>query len=103
MTKWNPTLLENGSLQLDKTITVPEMLTTALWMEAVKTKIEGTNLTLADWIGTYTRKDLEDIGIPWPESPWDRGYEISQNLQKLLIRTLWNGIIISKIKADGIK
>lgn len=102
MTKWNPVLQEHGESQLDKTIAVPEMLTFDLWKAASEAKIGDTNCTLADWIGTYTRKDLEDIGIPWPESPWDRGYELSQNLQELLIRTLWNAII-DKIKKDGVK
>jgi hypothetical protein len=102
MTEWNPVLQEDGRKHTDKTITVPEILTTELWQAAASAKIEGTNLTLVDWIGTYTRKDLEDVGIPWPESPWDRGYEINQNLYELLIRTLWNGII-EKIKKDGIK
>lgn len=102
MSKWNPVLQEHGESQLDRTITVPEMLTFELWKAASEAKIGDTNLTIADWIGTYTREDLEAVGIPWPQSPWDRDYELSQNLQELLIRTLWNAII-DKIKKGSLK
>lgn len=68
---------------------VPREMTHAMFEAGMAARIRDTNMTLVDWISPATRKDLEDVGIPWPESPWDRDWVVNQEVNEMLLGTAW--------------